>query len=85
MFEEWDHARSLLHKVVIIYVQLQLFNAGFSLCQVGDSLITGPLEGRPDFLISIRIITLDKLDVPKIWMAHDIDKFFTLSRQDLAL
>ena len=29
MFEEWDHACSLLHVVKNIYLQLQLFNVGF--------------------------------------------------------
>ena len=44
MFEEWDHARNLLHEVMNIYLQLQLFNVGFSLYRDGNSL-TGLLEG----------------------------------------
>ena len=37
---------------------------------------------RPDFLIRIRVITLQ---VSKISMAHDIEKYFTQSRQDVPL
>ena len=41
---EKDHARNLLHEVVNIYLQLQLFNVGFSLYWDGNSL-TSLLEG----------------------------------------